>query len=1015
MRRRRIRSIATLAAFAALGLVPTVASAFPVGTTLLVSRPDGTGPVPPASDASSSFPLAVSADGRYVAFLSDADGLAAGSNPTTTNLFVRDTLAKTTTLASRSDGPNGAAAEFNVDDPAIAVGADGHVLAVFTTASPNLADHSTGPVTPNGRTMVWLRDVTAGTTTLISRADGDGAPGNNSSFAPAIGVTPGGPVVAFASVASNLGVSSGTFLRTVDAKQTQLAAASTGELDLRVMQSEANTLCTLPTGCVEIALATRNMTLTGDTVPNQHIVILLAAAPTSGGTTGAFGAPIAVIKPNLVTFANGDATEPRLSADGEAVAYLNTATNLTTDSPNPSPSPGQAYVTNLHNPPSQQTILMSRGTNTAPVANDAVFHVALGGTIEVISGNPVFRLRVAFATAATNLGGSGFQVYTRDLSSTAVLRITSRAAGAAGAIGNAGSNVPAMSADGNVIGFVSTATNLGDGVTRALIQVHLRRLPAETIEHVSRPSGTAPFAAGTEFAGLDSHRSVSADGRFVAFISNSPSLSRVDDDRFTNVFVRDLLLGRTILVSRASGAAGAVANGQSVTASLSADGRRVLFTSSATNLASGTPASTFQVYVRDLVANTTTLVSRAAGAKGAIAAQGGFGGEISRDGRVVIVTSNSALDPAGADGKGHVYVRNLDTGIVRLADRDNGAAGAVPAFDASGAVMSSDGRRVAWSSRAPIAGAPNDGFFHVFVRDLAAGTTTLASRAEGLIGASAAEDAIGPALDGDGDTVAFLSRADNLVEPITNQQVFVRNTTLGQTDLVSRRRGANGLVAAGAGFPSLDDSGRRVLFPAASLGDSNQFQVYVRDLATAVNTLVSRANGTAGAPADGGASTAGMSPSGDCVAFSATARNLADGFASTDFSSVHLRVVRNQCAPAATLRSLRLSKKRFPAKGRNRGTAISFSLSFAEPVVLRFERKVAGHKRGTRCLVGFKKGQRRCTIYRLRGTRTVNAKRGANRVRFTGVVAGKALARGSYRLTVTPVGGTPRRISFTIR
>src|SRR5262249_29041388 len=162
-----------------------------------------------------------------------------------------------------------------------------------------------------------------------------------------------------------------------------------------------------------------------------------------------------------------------------------------------------------------------------------------------------------------------------------------------------------------------------------------------------------------------------------------------------------------------------------------------------------------------------------------------------------------------------------------------------------------------------------------------------------------------------------------------------------------------GPIAATGFFPSIDDAGRRVSFGAFGMGDSTAFQVYVRDLGSADTILVSRANGVAGAPADGnGATIASISGSGDCVAFSANAGNLGDGYGSTDFASVHERVVRNQCAPAATLRSLKLTKKRFKATGRRRGTTVTFSLSFAEPVQLRFERKVAGHKRGSKCVSG---------------------------------------------------------------
>ena len=80
------------------------------------------------------------------------------------------------------------------------------MLVAFSTRATNLADHVTGPVQPpGGEELVWLRDVTAGTTTLVSRAGAAGAPANRFAAQPSIDITLGGPVVAFISGASNLG------------------------------------------------------------------------------------------------------------------------------------------------------------------------------------------------------------------------------------------------------------------------------------------------------------------------------------------------------------------------------------------------------------------------------------------------------------------------------------------------------------------------------------------------------------------------------------------------------------------------------------------------------------------------------------------------------------------------------------------------------------------------------------------------------------------------------------------
>src|SRR5262249_10887083 len=135
----------------------------------------------------------------------------------------------------------------------------------------------------------------------------------------------------------------------------------------------------------------------------------------------------------------------------------------------------------------------------------------------------------------------------------------------------------------------------------------------DDLELVSRATGIA----GAKENGTSFHPSISADGRFVAFVSSASNLDPADGDTTADVFVRDLQTDTTTLVSRASGAAGAKGNSDSNSPSISADGRFVAFVSFATNLDPRDGDLGGDVFVRDLQTNTTTLVSRAGGAAGA--------------------------------------------------------------------------------------------------------------------------------------------------------------------------------------------------------------------------------------------------------------------------------------------------------------------------------------------------------------------------------------------------------------
>ena len=302
----------------------------------------------------------------------------------------------------------------------------------------------------------------------------------------------------------------------------------------------------------------------------------------------------------------------------------------------------------------------------------------------------------------------------------------------------------------------------------------MRDLQANTTTLVSRASG-ATGAVADSFAGAPS---ISADGRYVSFVSSANALSAADNDAVFNIFVRDLQTNTTTLVSRTGGTSGVAANGHSDRGGISADGRSVVFSSEAANLSAEDADPTTDVFVRNLVTNTLTLVSRAGGAGGA--ASNGFsaGKSISGDGSRVAFDSIATNLSSEDNDIQSSFVRDLQTNVLTYVSRADGPAGAASDVGAGGAEISADGRYVVFESgSANLSAEDDDAVSDIFVRDLQTSTTTFVSRAAGAAGAPGNGNSSGSSLSGDGRYAAFESAAGNLTADASAapNDVFVRD------------------------------------------------------------------------------------------------------------------------------------------------------------------------------------------------------------------------------------------------
>ncbi|MEM7706363.1 MAG: hypothetical protein AAF358_12460 [Pseudomonadota bacterium] len=305
----------------------------------------------------------------------------------------------------------------------------------------------------------------------------------------------------------------------------------------------------------------------------------------------------------------------------------------------------------------------------------------------------------------------------------------------------------------------------------------------------------------------------SADGATVAFHSSADNLLPDDDNNATDVFVWQADRGPNQaleLVSRSE--AGGPANGSSLNASLSGDGRWIAFSSRASNLVAEDNNEASDIFVRDRQTDETSRVS--VSSTGEEGDRGSFQPTISDNGRFVAFTSESTnFSDNEFDELPDLFLHDRSTGETSLINVST--AGVRSNADSAAAVVSPDGSVVAFYSRATTLEPGQENiFFDVFVRDLLRLETELVSApAEG--GADA--NSFNPSLSSRGQHVAFQSEARNLTDQDGNtlSDIYVVDRFAGLSFIASRR--ASGTSAnAGSFGANISADGTLLVFESAA-------------------------------------------------------------------------------------------------------------------------------------------------------------------------------------------------------
>jgi Tol biopolymer transport system component len=360
------------------------------------------------------------------------------------------------------------------------------------------------------------------------------------------------------------------------------------------------------------------------------------------------------------------------------------------------------------------------------------------------------------------------------------------------------------------VAFLSVAANLVPGDTNEGVDA----FRFDRYRHVMTRVSVATGGAQVDNGGTVGTTAVamSAAGTRIAFASYATNAVADDTNHASDVFVHDMRTGVTTRVSVATGGGQAAAGAERDWVALSADGRYVVFVSDSPDLVPGDTNGIDDVFVHDMRTGVTTRVSVATdGSQAARFASGdqlaaSFAPAISADGRYVAFDSSATnLVPNDGNDATDVFVHDMRTGVTSRAvatQRGVIGSGYAPA-------ISAHGRYIAFESRSTnLVPGDRNRRPDMFERDRLTGATWRVSVASDGTGANA-RSLGAPAISADGRFVAFDSDASNLVPHDTNGtgDVFVHDARTGRTTRISVLTSGAQQPNGGAGTPAISADG----------------------------------------------------------------------------------------------------------------------------------------------------------------------------------------------------------------
>jgi Tol biopolymer transport system component len=763
-------------------------------TTLVSVDLDGTG-----MGNGDSIPSGISTNGQFALFESAANNLVAGDTNGVNDIFVRDLSAGVTTLVSVST--NGGLA--NGTSRSSVMTPDGRHVAFVSTAG-NLAPGAT-----NGIPNVFVRDLQAGVTTLASPG---ALPFSASSSSELPVITPDGRFVAFYSTATNLvaGITNSGEIYVADLTQGTTIWASTNSHS--ILQS-LGTNCAL--SCNE-AMSDNGQLIAYEACPPAGPGVVLQYNLATG-VTEIVNTNAAGILPGL------ELNERNLSMtpDGRFVAFVPEINGVNT---------GLAVWDGQSN----TTAVLNLNINQIAVTNSIIDWPAI---------TPDGRF-VAFVSDATNLTASrvaaGFHLYVRDMDAGTNVLVDADTNGI-GSMSNL-MTFPRMSDDGAVVAFDCVDGSLVANDNNHAYDVFARNVAAGSTELIS--SGLPALSSLTPNGScIISSSSISSNGQYVAFGSDADNLVPGDKNGLRDNFVHDTVTETNLLVSVNTNCV--TGNGVSTDPAISGNGRYVAFTSSSSDLVPNDTNAVTEIFLRDLSANVTSLVS--VNTNGGPGDSASYSPAISTDGRYVLFWSDADdLVPGSAgNSAGDLYWRDMQSGMNRLIATYNTST----TFNVA---MTPDGRRVAF-------GAEVNSAVRFYVWDAVSNQNIYASAPVSSIYKTAISPDGNEAIFYTPGQVALITLTNNTQVTFTNAMsragcqftadsqsvVFVAGTN--QIYLYNFPAGTNILVSAGANgncdSPTISANGRFIAYRSfagnLTANDTNAVpNIFLYDTASETTALV---------------------------------------------------------------------------------------------------------------------------------------------------------------------------------